>query len=131
MAQSSRRRAYQGTKQDKAKTLYLLGQANNTQPMQETKTTSRNRIRQEKATSEYLSPQTPNTQKVSCSRSRSECPSRTYPRWDRPCKSAAYDQYEREIAALHREYVRLDWMRRLRRMPHRQQQRVEERSLTA
>ena len=122
MARSSRQRTRHSARRA-SDTVPLLSQVPKNQPSRETKPVRHNGCRQKQAT-------------LHCRSSQAPCKDRTLLRlrlrsgpsmmsiplsqsWGHDSESEALD-HEQSMAAHRREHVRLDWMRRLRRKPHRQ-----------
>jgi len=106
--------------QSEADTLPLLGPANGHQSPRKPRPTPRNASRQEKPKPAHGPTRAPSVDRISRPRTRSGYTSQASSKAWYPCKGESFDIYEHENVADQREHMRLRWMGRLRRMPHRQ-----------
>ena len=122
MTQTFSRRTRQSM-QSETDTLPLLGPANRHQSPRKPRPTPRSTNRQEKPTPAHGPTRPPSVDRISRPRTRSGNTSQASSRreHEHPCERESFDIYEHESVGDQREHVRLRWMGRLRRKPHRQQ----------
>ncbi|KAK5805880.1 hypothetical protein VI817_000138 [Penicillium citrinum] len=119
MGQSSGRQTRQSVRSE-ADTLPLLRSAHGNQ-VRETRPIPRNARRQEKPKPAHWPTRPLSVDKINCPQTRSGYTPQASSKAECPCEGESVDIYEHESVADQREHVRLRWMGRLRRMPHRQQ----------